>query len=329
MKKIAVLDGHLYPEGEYAEVEQLCREKGLEFVVLDCKTPEEVVEKAADVDVALCVYVPINDAVLSKLPKLQMVVRFGIGVDNLNLPDFTKNGVYACNVPDYGVEEVAVHALALILALERKICLYNQSTHGGEWKEEIGYDMRRVSHRTVGMLGFGRTARKLAQFTNALGYKLIAYDPFLPDALFDEVQAKKVTVDELFAQSDVMVLMAPATKETIHIFNDENIAKAKDGLLVVNTGRGPLIKTESLIRGLNSGKVAAAALDVLEKEPPTGACKELLGMSNVLITPHIAYRSVESFEALKRMAGETGITYLTEGKIKNVVNTEVINNARR
>lgn len=328
MKKIVVLDGHHYPDGAYAEVAKLCEAKGIAFDVLDCHSQEEVVEKAQDADACMCIYVKLDDAVLPKLPNMRMVVRCGIGVDNLDLESHTKNGIYACNVPDYGVEEVALHALGSILALERKITFYNKRVHEGVWKEDEGYTMRRVSLRKLGLLGYGRIARKLGEYARTLGYSLLAYDPFLPDPLFAETQAQKVNLDTLFKESDVLAVMAPATPETIHVVNDANLAKAKDGLFVVNTARGVLIDTEAVIRALDSGKLAGVALDVLEEEPPKETCSKLFGRDNVILTPHIAYRSYESFEALKRMAGETAIHFLSGGEPYNVVNKDVIGKAK-
>ncbi len=328
MKKLVVLDGHHYPEGAYAEVAGICAAKGVDFAVLDCHTPEEVVEKAQDADACMCVYVKLDDSVLSRLPKMRMVVRCGIGVDNLVLEDHTKNGVYACNVPDYGVEEVAIHALGDILALERKIPFYSGRVHAGIWKEEEGYEMRRISLRTLGCLGFGRIARKLAGFAKNLGYSIIAYDPHLPQELFTEAGATSVDLDTLFRTSDVMAVMAPATPETIHVVNDQNLAKAKDGLFIVNTARGALVDTEAVIRALESGKLTGIALDVLEEEPPKDLCKRLFGLDNVILSPHIAYRSRESFAALKTMAAETAIHFLKGGEPYNVVNREVIGKAK-
>jgi D-3-phosphoglycerate dehydrogenase len=328
MAKIVVFDGHLYAEGAYDEVAALCQAAGIEFAVLDCKSADDIVAKASDVDVGLCVYMKIDALALSRLPKLKMVVKGGIGVDNFNLADCTHYGVYACNVPDYGVEEVSIHALSLMLALERKVVFYNNRVHQGEWDEEQGYLMYRVSLRTVGMLGFGRIARNLAGYAQALGYSVIAYDPFLPDEFFEKAKTRRVSLDEVFALPDVLVVMAPSTKETFNVVNDANLAKAKDGLFLVNTARGTLVDIEAVIRALDSGKLKGAALDVLPVEPPKDTAKGLYGRENVILTPHIAYRSVESFAALKRMQAETGISFLKGGEPYNVVNKEVIGKAK-
>ncbi|GAB7079422.1 C-terminal binding protein [Megalodesulfovibrio paquesii] len=328
MKKLVVLDGHHYPEGAYAEVDALCKAKGIAFAVLDCKNPEEVVQKAQDADACLCIYVKLDHSVLSRLPRMRMVVRCGIGVDNLVLPDHTALGIYACNVPDYGIEEVAIHALGQILTLERKIVFYNSRVHAGVWNEDEGYTMRRVSHRTLGFLGFGRIARKLAEYATVLGYTLIAYDPFLPAEFFEKTGARRVELDTLFRESDVISVHAPATPETIHVINDANLAKARDGLFIVNTARGTLVDTAAVIRALESGKLGGIALDVLEEEPPRELCSQLFGRDNVILSPHIAYRSLESFAALKRMAGETAVHFLSGGEPYNVVNREVIGHAK-
>lgn len=330
MLKLVMLDGKFFPAKDaYAKVEAICKAKGIAFEPLYCDTTDELIERAQDADACMLTDRKIDGEFLAKVPRMKMFVRCGIGVDNLNLPDFTKHGVYACNVPDYGLEEVAVHTIALILALERKITLYNTNIHGGGWNEEIGYPMRRISLRTLGVLGFGRIARKMAGFAKALGYSLIAHDPFLPDNVFTEFGARRVDQDTLFAESDVLAVMAPATPETIHIINDANLAKAKDGLLLVTTSRGSLVELPALARALDSGKVKAAALDVLEEEPPKEKAAIIMNRDNVILTPHTAYRTVESLEAMRTMAAETAVDFLAEGKLKNVVNPDVIGKARQ
>lgn len=329
MKKLVMIDGRHYPEpGAFTKVEALCKEKGVLFEPLFNHSTDEYIAQAQDADACLLTISTMDGYALSRMPKLRMAVRLGIGVDSLNLTDFTAHGVYACNVPDYGVEEVAVHALALLLACERKIPCYSNSVHRGEWNEDLGYPMRRLSCRTLGFLGFGRIARKLSTMTKPLGYAMLAYDPHLPDNFFAETGARKVDLDTLLGESDAIVVLAPANEETYHIINDANLAKARDGLTLVTTSRGSLVDTAAAIRALGSGKLRCAAFDVLEEEPPAEKCKVLLGIPNVILSPHAAYRSVESLEALKFMAAETAVEFLTEGKIRNVVNPEVMGKAR-
>ena len=330
MAKVVMLDGKFFPAHDaYTKVEAICAAKGVAFEALYCDTTEELIEKAQDADACMLTDRKIDGSFLEKLPRMKMFVRCGIGVDNLNLADFTRHGVFVCNVPDYGVEEVAVHTISLILALERKITLYNRDIHNGGWNEELGYPMRRISTRTLGILGFGRIARKMSGFAKALGYSLIAYDPFLPDAVYNEFGVRKVDLDTLFASSDVLAVMAPATKETNHVINDATLAKMKDGTLLVTTSRGSLVDLPSLARALDSGKLHAAALDVLEEEPPKEKSCIMMGRDNVILTPHTAYRTVESLEAMRTMAAETAVAFLTEGTLKNVVNPDVIRKTRK
>jgi D-3-phosphoglycerate dehydrogenase len=330
MLKLVMLDGKFYPAKDaYVKVEAICKAKGVEFKPLYCATNDELIEQARDADACLLTDRKIDESFLTRVPRMKMFVRCGIGVDNLNLADFTRHGVYACNVPDYCVEEVAVHTLALVLALERKVPLYSASVHSGEWNEEIGYDMRRISQRTFGFLGFGKISRRLAGFVKALDYTLIAYDPLLPDEEIAKFAAAKVSLDELFARSDVLAVMAPANKDTNKIINDANLAKARDGISIVTTSRGTLVDLPALVRGLDSGKVRCAALDVLEQEPPREKCSILMNHPNIILTPHVSYRSVESLESMRTLATETAVDFLAEGKLRNVVNPDVIGRAKK
>lgn len=330
MLKVVMLDGKFFPgKDAYTKVTAICEAKGVAFEPLYCNTTEELIEKAQDADACLLTDRKIDGSFLERLPRMKMFVRCGIGVDNLNLADFTRHGVYACNVPDYSVEEVAIHTIALVLDLERKITLYNADIHKGGWNEEIGYPMHRISQRTLGILGFGRIARRMSMIAKSLGYAMLACDPFLPDKVYAEFGVSKADLDTLFKKSDVLTVMAPASPETNHIINDANLAKAKDGLLLVTTSRGSLVDLPALARALDSGKLAAAALDVLEEEPPKEKAKILMGRDNVILTPHTAYRTVESREAMRTMAADTAVEFLTEGKLRNVVNPDVIGKAKK
>lgn len=325
MKKVAVFDAQLAPDGFLQCVTSMCREAGVLCEILECHTAEDIVDGARDCDAALCFFAPVDSEILSRLPRLKMVVRVGIGVDNLNLDDFTRHGVYACNTPDYGIEEVAVHSLALVLALERNLVAYARATRQGFWEQNVGREMRRLSQRTLGLIGFGRIARKLASLAFPLGYAVMTCDPYVSEAECKRENVIKGTIEELFSQSDAIVVLAPATEETHHIVNDAHLALAKDGLLLVNTSRGSLVDTEAVVRALRENKLHGVALDVLEEEPPGPQHKPLLENDAVIVTPHIAYRSEESLMALNRMSVQTALDYLCESKINNLVNTSVTN----
>jgi D-3-phosphoglycerate dehydrogenase / 2-oxoglutarate reductase len=328
MPKLVLVDGGIYPPGSYAEVEKLCAKEGVCFEQLDCKNADDVVAKASDAEAMIDIFLRFDEALMSRLPRLRLIVRHGIGVDVVNVGDCTKCGVMLCNVPDYGVEEVAVHALSMLLALERKIVFYGTQVKSGVWDETLGYEMRRVSERTLGLIGFGRIGRRFALIAKPLGYTVLAYDPYLPREAFAAAGATAVTMDELMARSDAIVLMAPNTPETVGIVNAANLAKAKDGLLVVNTARSQLIDHDALRAALESGKIAGIGMDVLPHEPPSAAEQAFVQHPHVVITPHVAYRSFESFAALRRLCGETALAFFRGEQPPNIVNPDVLKRLR-
>lgn len=324
MFKIALIDSHIYKNDNFTAIQELCESAGGEFLLLECKSDAEIVEQAQDADALLVVYAKVGEALLSQLPKCRIAVRLGIGVDNYDLEAFTKAKVIACNVPDYGIEEVAAHALGLVLAVERKIPFFSQQVKKGIWNNAESYPMRRLSQRTLALFGFGRIARRLADCLTPLGYNLIAYDPFVSDEVFAQHGVTSASVEEVFKHAHTLVMMAPLTKETHHIVNADNLAKAQDGLRIVNTARGELIDNDALVSALHSGKVAAAGLDVVEGEPIQDASHALLQFDNVIVTPHTAYQTVESVALLKTMGMQTAIDFLQGEPARNVVNPKVL-----
>lgn len=323
--KLVILDGYRFPGDTFPEPIQIARDNGFEFVVGNAHTEDEIVSLAHDADGMLVVYLHINEPLLKKLPKVKVMVRTGVGYDNFNLDGATKAGVIACNTPDYGVGEVATSATAMLLALERKLLPFTSQLRMGNWDDGYGYTMYRLTNRVVGFVGFGRIARQTARFLVAFGYRIIAYDPHLPKEIFAEHHAESVSLNDVLATSDAVFLMTPLTPETHHIINSKNLARMKKGVLIINTARGQLIKTPDLVEALKSGHVRGAALDVFEEEPVKDPSFSLWQFENVIATPHAAYRSVESFVALKTMATETLINLLT-GKREpyNVVNPDVL-----
>ncbi|MDR0440046.1 MAG: C-terminal binding protein [Candidatus Accumulibacter sp.] len=323
--KLVILDGYSFPGDTFPEPIKVAKENGFEFVVGNAHTEEEVIELAHDADGMLVVYVRIDEPLLRKLPKIKVIVRTGVGFDNFDLAGATRAGVIACNTPDYGVGEVATSATAMLLALERKLLPFSNQLRKGNWDDGHGYTMYRLTNRVVGFVGFGRIARQTAKFLAGFGYRFIAYDPYLPASVFAEYNTQSASLDEVLSASDALILMAPLTSETHHVIRGENIAKMKKGVLIVNTARGPLVKIDDLIEALKSGHVRGAALDVFENEPIKDASYPLWAMENVIATPHAAYRSEESFVALKTMATET-LTNLITGKREpyNVINPDVL-----
>ncbi len=324
MFKVALIDSHFSKKGDYSEMQALCAQRGGELAILQCNSDDEILARAADADALLVIYTRIGETLLAQLPNCKVAVRLGIGVDNYDLEAFTRQGVAAINVPDYGVEEVAAHALALILATERKIAYFDRRIRQGSWDDGEGYTMHRLSDRTLGFLGFGRIARHLAQCCAPLNYRMIAFDPLLPAEQFSRFDVEQVSLEALFQQSDTLALMAPLNAQTKYVVNDGTLGLTKPGIRIVNTARGELIDTQALIRGLKSGQVAAAGLDVLEGEPLRDPDHELLGFEQVVVTPHTAYQTQESIAALRRMAITAAMDFLDGKPPVNVVNPDVL-----
>ena len=320
MKKFVMLDAHTLPEADYHQEREILAEAGYECVIAQCKTMDEVVDCCSDADVIGDVYFKIDDMLLSKLPKLQAVIRYGIGYDVVDIEAAGRRGVAVCNLPTYCVEDVASHALGLILDLRRKLTLYDRRLHEGQWDPGYGYEMHRFSSTVLGLMGFGRTARILAGFAKGLGMKVLASDPYLPAAVFREHGVEPVSYEEIYIQADIISLHVPATEETKHLICRETIGKMKDGVMIVNTSRGSIINLQDLMDALDSGKVAAVGLDVMEGEPISDKNARLFQFEQAVVTPHVAYSSAEASDEQHTQAAQTAVHLLRGERPENIVN---------
>lgn len=268
---------------------------------------EAVLEVASDADALLNTYLPWDRDSMARLERCKIIARYGIGVDNVDLAAAKEAGIVVTNVPDYSVEEVAVHGLALILASLRKVVTADVGIREGTWGVDAFRPIRRLSTLTVGLVGYGRIARKLAAPLTAVGANIIAYDPYLEPS--DDLPPL-VEFDELLARADIVSLHSPLTEETRGLIGTEQIDLMKDGAILVNTSRGPLVQLDAVAAGLRSGKLAGAGLDVFEVEPlPDPALIE--GIPNLIATPHMAYYSEEALTESQTKAATQVIKVLT------------------
>lgn len=265
---------------------------GLELVPAHCPTEEDVALTAADAVGIINVYAPIGERAASALQQCKVIVRPGVGYDMIDVAACRRHGIEVCHVPDYCTDEVSDHALALVMALQRKIYAHDRNVRKGQWNYQLVGSVHRLRLLTLGLIGFGRIGRLFASKMRALTSSIVAYDPYLPDAVFDEAGVRRVELDELFAGSDIISLHSPLTPENHHIISSESIDKMAKRPILVNVSRGGLIDTEALIAALGSGQVSGAGLDVLESEPHVP--DELLGFENVILTPHTAMFSEEA-----------------------------------
>ena len=284
----------------------------IEFVVAQCKTPEDVIKACKDADGIINQYAPLNAEVLSKLEKCKVISRYGVGVDTIHLPTALEKGITVTNVPDYGIEEVSNHTVALMLAWSRKIVQLNEAVKKGIWDFKIGTPIHRFEKQKFGVLGFGKIPRRVIEKVSPFGFELIAYDPFVSADEMSKYNVRKVELDEILQTSDIISIHVPLIESTHHLINEDRIAKMKDGVFIINTARGPIIKETALIEGIKNGKIAGAALDVAEIEP-LPLSSELIQLPTVYLTPHSAFYSEEAIVELRTKTARNIIEIL-EGK---------------
>ncbi len=308
MPKVIITD-HGFPnvEPERAVLEAAGFE--LETIQPICKTEDDVIRTCGGADALIVQWAPITRRVLEALPKVRCIVRYGVGVNNFDLSAAKDLGVCAANVPDYCVEEVSDHAMALLLSLCRRIPQDHQQIVQGKWGVNPFRPIPACSDMTLGLVSFGRIARRVAKKAQAFGFSVIAYDPLAADALFTEAQVERVGLDALFQRADVISLHCPLVPETTQLINKTAIEKMKAGVILINTSRGPVVNEKDLIDALKSGRINGAGLDVFEEEPlPAGS--PLRSFPNVLLTSHAASVSEKAVEALQRKAGEAARDFL-------------------
>jgi len=277
-----------------------------------CKTEQEVIERCQDAEVLLVQWAPVTRKVLQALPRVKCIVRYGVGVNNFDLEAARELGVVAANVPDFCVDEVSDHALAMILSLGRRMPQdHNHIVHGG-WGINPFRPIPAFSDLCLGLVGFGQIARRVAHKAQAFGFTVIAYDPYVAPDLFADAGVTRVDFAGLVAAADIISLHCPLTAETTHIINHDAIAKMKPGAILVNTSRGPVVNETDLIAALESGRVGGAGLDVFEEEPlPAGS--RLRGFANVILTSHAASVSEKAVATLQIKAAEAARDFL-QGK---------------
>jgi D-3-phosphoglycerate dehydrogenase len=302
---------------------------GLEadLVEAHCRTEEEVIAAGRLADALLIQYAPVTRRVLEACTRVKVVVRYGVGVDTIDLPAATERGVYVANVPDYCVDEVSDHALALLLALARKVVLQANACRAGRWSFDLARPVHRLRGRTAGILALGRIACALADKLQALGLEVLAYDPWLTQRQASPHRVTLVSLPELLAASDYLVNLAPLTSETRHLIGPAELQAMKPGAFIIGVSRGGIVDEAALLHALREGRVAGAALDVREVEPP--AVDELLQMDNVIHSPHMAFYSEEAIAQLKAEVMREAVRVLQGGRPRSLVNVGVIREGER
>jgi D-3-phosphoglycerate dehydrogenase len=259
---------------------------------------DDILNVARDADAVLVTYANLPGALLKELRRCKVIGRFGLGTDNIDLAAAATLGITVTYVPDYCRGEVSDHAMALLLALARKITLSNALVQAGRWEVPPIVPLRRLEGEVLGLVGFGHIPRALAPKAKALGLKVIAHDPHVADDVLRSFDVEDTTFDELLGRSDFVSLHAPLLRTTRSLIGAAAFARMKRGAFLINTARGPLVDEAALIAALDSGQLGGAALDVVATEP-LARDSPLIGRDNVILTPHTAFYSVEALEELQ------------------------------
>jgi len=259
---------------------------------------DDILAVARDADALLITYAKITREIIGQLTKCKAIGRFGLGVDNIDLPAAKEKGIAVNYVPDYCIREVSDHTMALLLSLIRKVPLSNKLVQAGRWEMPAVVPIRRIEGTVLGLVGFGHIPRLVAPKAQAFGIKVIAYDPFAKAELFKAANVESVDFDTLLQRSDYVSVHAPLIAQTRGMMNANAFAKMKKGAYIVNTARGPLIDEPALIAALDAGQVGGAGLDVVATEP-LAKDSPLLGRDNVIVSPHTAFYSIEALEELQ------------------------------
>jgi len=276
---------------------------------------DAVLDVAGDADAILNTYLPWSAGSIARLENCRIIARYGIGFDNVDLDAARDAGIVVTNVPDYSVEEVATHALALILAALRKVVAADASVRAGEWTVDNFRPIHRLSTLTAGLIGYGRIARRIAAPLQALGAGIIAHDPYLEPG---SDMPPLLSLDAVLSQADIISLHVPLTEQTRGLIGEDALEMVKQGAILVNTSRGPLVDLDVLADALETGRLSAAALDVFDVEPVDPA--RLQGIPNLIATPHMAYYSEEALQESQRKAATQVIKVLTGQKPDYQVN---------
>lgn len=319
--KIVVLDGYAENPGDLSWEGF---EKLGDVTVYD-RTPvesvEEIVKRIGNAEIVIVNKTPITEEILERVPSVKYIGVLATGYNVIDLEAASKRSIPVTNIPDYGTAAVAQHVMAMLLEICNQVGHHNRAVREGKWENAPDfcfwdYPIMELAGKTMGIVGYGRIGRETARLAQAFGMKILACHRPGKTSVDGEAQA---SLEEIFANADVISLHCPLFPETKNLICKETIEKMKDGVILINTARGPLIQEQDLVEGLKSGKIYAAAVDVVSTEPIRGD-NPLLKVPNCFITPHIAWASRESRQRLMQTAVDNLRAFL-DGKPVNVVNT--------
>jgi len=295
----------------------------IELVRLNVSSPQELLLHVADADGLIVQWAKINREVIQSLTKCKVISRYGIGVDMIDLAAAGERGIPVCNTPDYCIDEVSTHTLTFLLMLNRQILPQHQHVRSGKWGPPSPTPPARLSTQTLGVVGMGNIGNVVVRKALAFGLKILVYDPYLSAERIADMGAEKATLTDLLRRSDFITLHCPLNEETHHLISTPQFAIMKPTAYLINMARGPIVDQPALVQALADKKIAGAALDVFEVEPPTG--EPLLSLDNVIFTPHLSSWSADSFVQLRREAAQNVVVALQGSRPRSIVNRKFLN----
>jgi len=316
MPKVAITD-YTFPD---LEIEKSILDPIAQVVAGQCKAPAELIELVQSADAVITQFAPVNAAVIDAMQCAKVIVRYGIGVDNVDLQAAKSKGIPVCNVPDYCIDEVADHTLAFILSMTRQVVPNALAIRQGKWGLASDLSsMRTLKDQSVGVVGFGRIGREVVGRLRAFKPRILVFDPAVDPAQIESLGAEAASLDELLSKSDIVTLHCPSTPQTKKLLNRDSIATMKQGSLVINLARGDLIDTPSMVEALQSGRWSGAAIDVCDPEP-IPADSPLRSMPNVIAASHIASASPKAVRKLRESAAIHAANALKNLPLVHIVN---------
>lgn len=322
--KVLITD-YVWPDVEIER--RILRRVGAEVVASPSGTESDLARLAVDCDAIMTCFAKVTPKVVAAATRCVHIARYGIGVDNIAVDTATELGILVTNVPAFCVDEVAEHTLGLLLACARKIPQYDRAIKSGSWDLQAGKPLYRVKGRTLGIVGFGKIGRALAEKAAGLGLRILVHDPYLPVETPTQRGTETCDLPSLLRDSDFVSVHVPLTADTKGLIGEAELRRMKASAYLINTSRGGVLDVGALARALRDQWIAGAALDVLPQEPPPPS-NPLLSLDNVILTPHASFYSEESLRDLQTSTAEEVARVLAGEKPHHVVNPEVLPRAR-
>lgn len=319
--RVVSIDADRYPP---ALEPAILAEAGAELIPLKCRSESEIIAAGLQADAVLVALSKISRQAIASWEKVKVIVRYGVGFDNVDIAAATEFGIPVANVPDYCTEEVADTAFSFLLALKRKLVVMNTLVHQRLYDRRLATPLCRLRGQTLGIIGFGRIGQAVSRRAIPFGLKLLVNDPYLQPAHYAHMPVRFAGLEDLLRQSDIVSLHVPLNSETRRLIGGEQFGLMKAGAVLINTSRGGVVDQASLYDALMQRRIAGAGLDVLEKEPPLPN-EPLLELDNVLITPHYGALSEESQPELRLKAARQIVQALRGEAPNNLLNPEVLN----